>query len=354
MKRDYYEILGVSKNASLDEIKKAYRKLAHQYHPDKGGDAEKFKEINEAYQVLSDPEKRKQYDAFGHSFDSASHSGFYQNVWGSEDFDDVFSRFRDSGFEDFFKDIFGGFDTREKRTRINLDIFIEVEIDLQEAYTGKTFDFSYNRDIICSTCNGQGADSKYGFKTCSVCKGKGKITKTQRILFGSFSSVSRCDFCRGRGQIPEKECSSCNGSGVKSVKENVSISIPPGIEDGAIIKLRGKGNLYPDLGVGDLLVKIKIKPHPVFIRKGANIHSTVDISFVKAVLGGKVEVKTIGGTVILHIPPGTQNQTQFLLRGKGMPKLRGWGDHIVTVNIVVPTKVSTKAKALLKQLESEI
>jgi len=352
MKKDYYEILGVSKDASADEIKRAYRKLAHKYHPDKGGDAEKFKEINEAYQVLSDPEKRKKYDTFGADFEKYAHSGFNQQYWQGADFEDIFSGFGSENFGDFFEDIFSGFGARTKKADQN--IIINVSLTLEEAYLGKTFNIPISRRVSCKTCGGSGADPKYGFKTCPVCKGKGKILKNQRILFGSFSTLTICDNCQGRGKVPEKICNVCQGRGFENVKEDISFTVPPGVEDGSIIAIKGKGNYDLNFGTGDLLVKVNVKPHPIFKTKGPNIYSTVDISYPTAVLGGKIEVKTIQGSVFLEIPPGTQNQTQFRLRGKGMPKGYSFGDHIVTVNIKIPTKVSSKAKILLKELENEL
>lgn len=349
MKKDYYEILGVSRNASQDEIKQSYRRLAHQYHPDKGGDAEKFKEINEAYQVLSDPEKRKKYDAFGHSFEGY---GGTAGVWENVDFGDIFGGFQESSFDDIFSDFFGGFGRRQSKTRQN--IIVDVEISLEEAYFGKTFDLSFSRQVTCQSCRGSGAHPKSALKTCYICKGKGKVSQTKRILFGSFSTVSTCSQCRGRGKIPEKNCAVCDGKGYENLKENISVTIPPGVEDSSIITIKEKGNFDPEGGQGDLLIRVRIKPHPIFVRKGANIYSSADISFPKAVLGGKIEVKTINGKVMLNIPPGTQNKSQFLLKGKGMPKYSGFGDHIVTVNIIVPRKISAKAKLLLKELENEL
>ncbi|MBI4837340.1 MAG: molecular chaperone DnaJ [Candidatus Portnoybacteria bacterium] len=370
MAKDYYEILGVSKSASDDEIKKAYRRLAQQYHPDKaGGEAEKFKEINEAYQVLSDKQKRAQYDQFGTTFERAQAGGGFS---GFNDFRD-FSGFADAfsagggGFSaeggfgdlgDIFSDLFGGrAGSASGRTQRGSDISIGVEISLEEAATGIDKELGIYKSITCPKCEGRGGELGSKIEECPVCYGTGSVTKTKRTGFFSFSRTEICSSCRGLGKKPSQPCSRCGGDGVVKETRKIKVKIPAGIKNEQIIKLSGYGEAAP-LGNrgGDLYVNVYIKPHQHFKRRGDDLHYDLVIHFTQAALGDKIKVPTIEKEVVLKIPPGI-NSGQFIrLRDRGLPRFggRGRGDMIVRVQIKTPKKLSKKAKGLLEELKEEL
>lgn len=363
MARDYYELLGVSRSASADEVKKAFRKKAHELHPDKsGGDAEKFKEVNEAYQVLSNPEKRQQYDQFGQTFDQARRSG------GGPAAGNPFEGFSQAGFQgqrvdfgnlgDIFGDMFNfGFERGGRREpEGGADIEAEIHIPFRQAVFGGEQTFELRRHKPCPHCGGRGAEPGSKLIKCKTCGGSGQVQQTQRTFLGAFQTVQVCPTCHGTGQVPEKPCHVCHGEGRVFEKETVTVKIPAGIDSGQRIRIREKGEAGPHgAPSGDLYLRVIVDPDPVFSRDGDDILSTVEIPLTAAVLGGVVPVPTIDGEVQLKIPPGTSDGKVLILRGHGVPKLRGSSrdDHRVTIRVHIPTKLSAKAKKLLKELQDQ-
>lgn len=373
MARDYYEILGVKRDASPEEIKRAFRELAQKYHPDKpGGDAEKFKEINEAYQVLSDPEKRKMYDQYGESFEQARARGGFG---GFESFRDwatwaeamrgagrgVEFDFEDLGFGDLgdlFSDFFGftGRRPRGAKKKLGRDIEIEMLVDFREAIFGTEREISLDKFVVCPKCEGLGTEPGSKFITCSKCKGSGQVTQTQSTFFGTVRTVSTCPVCGGEGKTAEKKCSQCHGEGRIRKLQKLKIKIPAGIDEGGVIRLTGQGEAGSKGGrPGDLYIHIRVRPDSFFKRRGFNLYSEEEISISQAVLGGKKTIKTIDGEVDLKIPPGTPSGQEFKLSGKGVPYLhnRGRGDQIVKVKIKIPKHLTKKQKELLEKLKEE-
>lgn len=364
MAKDYYKLLGVAKNASEEEIKKAYRRLAQQYHPDKtGGNTEKFKEINEAYQVLSDSQKRAQYDQFGTTFEHGGPGDFGgpgSPFGGFQDFSDIFDIFGGKRKESSFKweDVFEGvFDTGagSATRRRGQDVSIDVTISLVEAAQGAEKEINLYKGVVCSVCRGNGAESGFGFKQCEVCNGKGQIEERRRAGFFSFSQVRECHQCRGRGDRPIKNCSKCGGDGRVKENKKIKIIIPSGIEDGQILRLsnQGEAGLF-GVQPGDLYVAIHILPHSKFRRSGKDIYFQQLISFTQAVLGDKIKVPTLDGDVLLKIPAGIESGSVLRLHGKGIRKGQTKGDLLVEIKIKTPKRVSEKAKKLLSELKKEI
>lgn len=366
--KDYYDILGVPKNASQDEIKKAFYKLAHKYHPDKGGDAEKFKEINQAYQILSDPEKKAQYDRFGTAFEGVPGGapGFEGFNWQNMNFEEPFGfSFNNFGgnfdFSDIFSEFFGG-ETKQRRRTVNhnrgRDLEIKTEITLEEAAFGVRKDISFKTYVICEHCHGKGYEPDSKLKTCPQCKGEGVIREVKRTILGAFTQITECPKCHGRGKIPERPCHVCGGDGRYYDNKMITIDIPQGIRNGETIKIRGEG----EAGIlgnasGDLFIKIFIKPHPVFERKGDDLFMVINISFPEATLGVEKEITLLDHkTIILKIPAGTDSGEIFRLRGKGIKHFNtvGFGDLYVTVKIKTPKNISRKTKELLEDLQREI
>jgi molecular chaperone DnaJ len=370
MAKDYYEILGVPKNASVDEIKRAYRKLAHQHHPDKGGDAEKFKEINEAYQVLGDPQKRAQYDQFGSAFSQTRAGGGFPGFDGFRDFSsyaDAFDFFKgkkggeESGYNfsnlgDIFEEVFGASGSSARRKKRGQDIGIETEITLEEAGRGTEREFNLYKGVVCSRCNGNGAEPGNQIKVCSRCKGRGEVEETTRAGFFSFSQSKICPECRGLGKKPEKFCGQCGGDGRVKQYKTIKIAIPPGIQDGQTISLSGQGEAGTQgSGPGDLYLTVRIRPHKIFERKGDNLFGELEISFTQAILGDRIEMPTLFSRVSLEIPEGVESGAVILLKGKGMPRLngRGSGDMMVRIKIKTPKKISKTQKSLIEKLREE-
>ena len=359
MAKDFYEILGVNKNASDDEIKKAYRKLAHKYHPDKtGGDAEKFKEINSAYQVLSDKSKRGQYDQFGHGFEQR---GGGQPGGGFGGFD--FSGFSQGGgqgfegFEDIFSDIFGGGGFgggRQSARKAGRDIQIDTEINFEEMVSGAQREVTLNRRTTCDVCRGTGGEPGSKEETCPTCQGAGQVRKAVRSGFGTFSQVATCDTCAGAGKVYAQKCHKCRGEGAVKEQQTVKIDVPTGISDGQTISLQGYGEAG-ERGAqsGDLYVTVHVKPHPKFERKGNNVLSEEHIKYSQAVLGDKIDVQTIEGYVKMKIPSGTQSGEIFRIKGQGIPELgrRGYrGDQLVKVIVNIPKNPSRPQKKIIEEL----
>ncbi len=357
-KRDYYEVLGLSKGASEDEIKKAYRKLAKKYHPDVNpGDkeAEKhFKEVNEAYGVLSDSDKRAKYDQFGHAaFDPSFGAGGYGGFNGGGfdmDLGDIFNTVFGGGFG-------GGFGGRSARNgpRRGDTIRVQVTLDFLEAAFGCEKEITVKRTESCKACHGTGAKEGTSAKTCSRCGGTGQVQTTQRTPFGMFSSASPCPECGGKGRIIESPCPECKGSGYVVKRRTIKVKIPEGIDDGQIITLRGEGGSGVNGGSnGDVQVLIAIRPHEIFSRRDSDVYIDFPISFAQAALGAELTVPTIDGKVTYNIPDGTQPGAVFRLKGRGIPRLsgKGRGDQFVRVTVEIPKHLSTKQKEILKQFEN--
>ncbi len=370
MTKDYYNILGISRGASDDEIKKAYRKLAHKHHPDKkGGDEKKFKEINEAYQTLSDKQKRGQYDQFGSTFEQAGAGGAGFEGF---DFSDIFNRARGSGgvkfnfedlggFGDAFGDIFGNRRKEEATIRFRgEDISVDTEIALEEAAKGIERELNIYIRSICPGCHGSGAASGSKIKKCSTCQGSGRVQKTKRTFLGSFAQVETCSDCQGEGSRPEKTCSKCGGDGRVKETRKIKINVPAGIADGQTLQLSGQGEVgfRPASGKsipGDLFITIHVKPHPYFQRKENNIHFVLEISLSQAILGDCVEIPVLGGKVKLKIPAGIQSGKVIKLSGKGLPYLqgRGQGDQMVIIKVKIPEKLTKKQKRIIEEIKKE-
>jgi molecular chaperone DnaJ len=358
MSQDYYKILGVSKGATDDEIKKAYRKMAHKYHPDKkDGDEAKFKEVNEAYQVLGDKQKRAQYDQFGSNFQNA---GGYSGA-GFGGFEDVFRNAQGfsggAGFEDIFSEFFGGGSSKSSRSSRGEDIKIDVTIDLGDSYKGKKVHRSVQKRSECSRCNGDGSEPGTSLKTCPTCNGSGSRVTQVRTMLGVFQQRTTCETCNGDGKIPEKPCTKCNGLGVETREEELTFDIPKGIHDGQTLEVPMKGHAAQHGGrSGNLYVAVHVKEDQRFTRKGNDLHLDIKLPFTELVFGTKVDIEHFDSNLQMKVPAGTNTGEVFRLRGKGMPVLHGGarhGDLFVTVQTEVPNKLSRKAKKLLKELASE-
>lgn len=366
-KRDYYEVLGVSKTATKEEIKKAYRKLAMQYHPDRNPDnkeaEEKFKEAAEAYEILSDDQKRAKYDKFGHA-------GFQggQDFHGFSDVNDIFSHFSDifggafgGGGGSIFDDIFGGGGSRSRGGRgtqqrtgtPGSDMKITLKLTLEEIAKGTTKKVKIKRYKTCGVCNGSGAKNQNSFTTCSVCNGAGEVRQVSRSIFGQFVNISACSNCGGTGKIISEPCPACSGEGRVYSEDTIKISVPAGVHDGSYMSLRGEGNAGKNGGpAGDIIVVFQELPHEYFVREGDDVIYDLFISYPEAVMGTEVEIPTLNGRAKLKIEAGIQPGKFLKMRDKGIQHLNsyGSGDQLVRVNIYVPKKINSKERELLKQL----
>ncbi len=351
---DYYEILGVSKNASPDEIKKAFRRAAIEHHPDRGGNEANFKKINEAYEVLKDPEKRQRYDQFGKAGvgGSAGFNGFngFEGFGGGQN---INFDFGDLGFGDIFNSFFGGGqNTRSSQQQRSQgrDIEAEAEIDFRDAVFGTEIELTINLDDVCEHCKGSTVEPGYELKTCSTCHGNGQVVTVSRTIFGNIQQASICPTCRGTGKIPEKLCSVCKGKGTRLKKQLITLKIPSGIDDGAVIRLREHGEAVAGGSKGDLYVNIRVKADKKFTREGDLILSSEHISMIDAALGTEINVNTIDGLVRMKIPAGTQNGTDFKLSNHGVVHFKGSGRgaHIVTIYVDTPTHLNRRQKELLE------
>ena len=354
-KRDYYEVLGVSRQASDSEIKSAYRKLAKKYHPDiNPGDKEaevKFKEASEAYAVLSDADKKRQYDQFGHAaFEGGAGGGGFD--FSGMDMGDIFG--------DIFGDFFGGGRSRAQSNgpMKGQNVRTTVRITFEEACFGIDKEIDITLKEECSNCHGTGAKPGTSPETCSKCGGKGQVVFTQQSLFGVVRNVQSCPDCRGTGKIIKSKCTDCSGTGYVSKRKKISVSIPAGIDNGQCVGIRDKGEPGVNGGSrGDLLVEVLVSRHPLFQRQDRDIYSTAPVTFVQAALGGDVHIKTIDGEVIYNVKPGTQTDTRVRLRNKGVPSLRNKqvrGDHYVTLVVQVPTQLTQEQKDILLQFDKAV
>jgi len=357
-KRDYYEVLGVSKNASADELKKAYRRLAVQYHPDKeGGDEAKFKEINEAYDVLKDAQKRQRYDQFGHAGVGGNGGGYSGGGNPFEGFNGQNINFDfGGGFGDIFSQFFGGqAGGGQTRTRRGRDVEVNVQLSFEEAVFGVEHKIDLDMEQECRHCHGSTVEPGYEMKTCPTCKGSGQINQVVNTIFGQIQQNTVCGTCGGRGQVPEKPCTVCRGKGTERYKETVTLKVPAGIDDGATIRLKSRGEALAGGERGDLYVNIRVKAHKHFTREGDIILSEEHIPMVDAALGTEIDVETVDGMVRMKVPAGTQSGTDFKLSGHGVPHLQGGkrGAHIVSVVVDIPTKLSKQQKELLEQFGAQ-
>lgn len=358
MSKDYYDLLGVSKSASADEIKTAFRKKAHEHHPDKGGDAEKFKELNEAYQVLGNPEKRQRYDQFGSAaFNGGASGGGYggfggfQNGggFGNMDFEDLGDIF--GGFGDIFG--FGGGRQTSKRQTRGRDMEMSLHLSFMDAAFGLEKEISFSKNISCTHCHGNGSEPGAKVDTCKTCNGSGRVTRLQRTILGNIQTQATCTTCNGEGKIYSQKCTKCSGSGVHRDTVKMTVKIPAGINEGESIRLSGQGEAgEKGAPAGDLYLRIELQAHKKFIREGYDIRTEEKISIKQAILGDKIDIETIHGEVKLKIPEGTQSGTIFKLKEKGVTKLhnRGTGDQYVKVVINIPSHVTKKQKQLLEEL----
>jgi molecular chaperone DnaJ len=356
MSKDYYQTLGVEKSASKDDIKKAFRKLAHEYHPDKKtGNEAKFKEVNEAYSVLSDDQKRSQYDTFGNSqFNGAGSQGFGGGQ-GFGGFD--FSGFQQGagGVEfdlgDIFGDIFGGGRQQARRGR---DISIDISLSFQDAVFGMERTIMLNKVSKCETCHGTGARKGSEMITCQACNGKGKINEVRRSIIGSFSSVRTCDTCHGSGKVPKEKCEVCRGAGVVKRDQDIKVSIPAGIDNGEMVRLSGMGEAVAGSQAGDLYIKVHVERHPLFVKEGSNLLMDLHIKLSDALLGRKVDIKTLDGTITLDVPEGTPFFQVLRVKGNGVPISHNRrGDLLVKVIIDMPKKLSRDVKKSLEELREK-
>ncbi len=359
-KRDYYEILGVSKSASADEIKKAYRKAAVKYHPDKeGGDETKFKEASEAYEVLKDQQKRQRYDQFGHAGvgsdpgGAGSYGGNPFEGFGGFGGQNVHFDFGDGGLGDIFGQFFGGGQQRQQGPKRGRDVETTVQLTFEQAVFGVEEKLTLDMDDECSHCHGSTVEPGHGMKTCPTCKGAGQQTRVMNSIFGQIQQAVTCETCQGTGKVPEQVCSVCKGKGTERRKQVITLKVPAGIDDGATIRLKGHGEAIGGGVKGDLYVHIRVKAHKKFTREGDIILSEEHVGMVDAALGTEIDVETVDGMVRMKVPAGTQSGTDFKLSHHGVPHLRGTqrGAHIVSVVVDTPTKLTKKQRELLEQFE---
>lgn len=355
MKRDYYEILSVGKNASADEIKKAYRKVAMQYHPDRNpGDKnaeEKFKEAAEAYEILSDTDKKSQYDRYGHAGVSGNGRGFSGNM----NMEDIFSQFGDIFGEDLFGNFFGGGRGRSTRGRgvRGSNLRVKIKLTYEEIAKGVTKNIKVKKHVVCNTCSGSGAKDKGSVQTCSTCGGSGQVRRVTNTFIGQMQTVTTCPSCNGEGTTITAKCTNCKGEGKVYGEETVSIDIPAGVQEGMQLNLSSRGNAGERGGMpGDLIILIEEEPHKELQRDGLNVAYDLHITFTDAVFGIQLEVPTIDGRAKIKIPAGTQSGKVFRLKGKGFPAVNSYqkGDQLIHVNIWTPQHLSADEKAMLEKL----
>ncbi len=355
--RDYYEVLGISKSASADEIKKAFRRKAIELHPDKqGGDEAKFKEVNEAYEVLKDQGKRQRYDQFGHAGVGGNAGAGGGNPFGGFNGQNVNFDFGDLGLGDIFGSFFGGGQSggRGQRQARGNDVETRVEISFEQAVFGTEVDVRLNIEDTCSHCKGTTAEPGHNLKACDNCHGSGQVVTATRTIFGNIQQAMVCPTCKGTGKVPEKVCTVCHGKGTEKRVQTVQLKVPAGIDDGATIRLREHGEAIANGPKGDLYVHVRVKAHKHFTREGDLILSEQHVSMIDAALGTEIDTETVDGKVRMKVPAGTQSGSDFKLSGHGVPHLRSEsrGAHIVTIIVDTPTKLTKQQKELLEQFNA--
>jgi molecular chaperone DnaJ len=353
-KRDYYEVLGVGKDASADEIKKAFRQAAIKHHPDKeGGDEAKFKEVNEAYEVLKDPSKRQRYDQFGHAGVGSSAASDGNPFGGGFNGQNVNFDFGDLGLGDIFESFFGGGKRGQGRSgqQRGRDVEARVEIGFEAAVFGTEEELHLNLEDTCEHCKGKTVEPGYELKNCDTCNGSGQVVRVMRTIFGNIQQATPCPTCKGTGKVPEKVCTVCHGKGTQVGKQRIMLKVPAGIDDGATIRLREHGEAVANGPKGDLYVHIRVKAHKKFTREGDLILSEEHITMVQAALGTEIDVDTVDGKVRMKVPAGTQSGADFKLSGHGVTHLQKEtrGAHIVSIVVDTPTKLSKRQKELLEE-----
>lgn len=359
---DYYEVLGVTRNASQEDIKKAFHKLAHKYHPDKGGDEKKFKEINEAYQVLSDKAKRAQYDQFGRVFDQGQPGGGWS--WGAkgspfgsgEEFEFDLGNIGEV-FEEFFGGGFGTGSRGRKQTKKGRDIQVDLEIDLEKTLKESNEKINLRKYIVCQRCQGVGGEPGSKVKECFSCRGAGQVQQVKKTIFGSYTVSATCPECKGEGTIPERPCNVCKGEGRVKGEETIEIKIPAGVDTNQAIRVQGKGEAgRKGIKPGDLFLRILVKKHPDFIRKGDDLLCYAEISYSQAVLGDEIEIKTLEGkNILLQVPSSTESGKILRISGKGIPHFGGYGrgNMYVELKVKTPKKITREQKKLLEELKKQ-
>ncbi len=353
MAKDYYETLGVEKSASKDEIKKAFRKLAGQFHPDKQtGDEAKFKEISEAYAVLSDEKKRAEYDAYGNSYSGGGGGGQGFGGFNWADFQQAAGG--QGGFEfdlgDMFGDMFGGGRSRQNRGR---DISIDIELSFEEAVFGTTRKVLITKNSTCDTCSGNGAKPGTSMVSCETCNGQGRVREVRQTFMGQVQTVRECNVCNGRGQVPKERCGNCAGAGIARKQEEIEVKIPAGIQDGEMIRMTARGEAIPSGTAGDLYIKIHVKKHAQIRREGTTLYSDLRLKLTDALLGTSYKVATLDGGVEIKIPAGIKHGELLRIKNKGVPSQGSRGDFMVKVHIDLPQKLSRKARKLVEELKDE-
>lgn len=354
--KDYYQILGLQKGASKDEVKKAFRKLAAQYHPDKKtGNEEKYKEITEAYAVLGDDKKKAEYDTYGHAFNGGGGGG-QAGGFGGFNWADFAGQqgFNGQGFEFDISDIFENFgfggQARQNRGR---DISIEINLSFKEAVFGSTRKVLVTKNSTCVECKGTGGKPEAGTTTCTTCNGQGKVRETRQSIMGSFTTVRECNVCMGRGQVPKERCGHCAGAGIKRAQEEIEIKVPSGIENGEVIRMTGRGEAITAGQPGDLYVKIHVETYSSIKRDGTTLFTTLPIKLTDALLGGDYKIETLDGVIELKVPAGVSHGELLRVKERGVPTERGRGDFMVRINIEMPKKMSRKAQKLVEELREE-
>lgn len=354
--KDYYEVLGLQKGASKDEVKKAFRKLAAQYHPDKKtGDEAKFKEISEAYAVLGDEKKKAEYDAYGHAFQGAGGGGA-QGGFGGFNWQDFQQAAGGQGFDFDINDIFenfgfgGGGGRRQARGR---DISIDIELSFKESVFGVTRKVLLTKNNTCTHCSGTGAKEGTDMTDCSTCNGNGKVRETRQSIMGSFQTVRECNVCHGTGKVPKEKCGHCAGAGVMRSEDEIEINIPAGIQNGEMIRMTGRGEAIQGGTPGDLYIKVHVKAHETIKREGANLISPLPVKLTDALLGAEYGVETLDGNVKIKIPAGVKHGEMLRIKGKGVEQNGRRGDFLVRISIETPTKLSRKARKLVEDLRGE-
>lgn len=354
MKKDYYDILGVERSASKDDIKRAFRKLAGKHHPDKKtGDEAKYKEITEAYAVLGDEKRRAEYDAYGHAFNGA---GGGQGGFGGFNWGDFQQAGGGQGFEFDLNDIFenfgfGGFGGQQAAR--GRDISIDIELQFKEAIFGYKRKVLLNKNSVCKNCDGSGAKPGTEMITCSTCNGNGKIRETRQSIMGSFSTVRACSTCSGRGKVPKERCGQCAGMGVHRAEEEIEINVPAGVQDGEVIRMTGRGEAIPNGQPGDLYIKLHVKADPNIRREGSNLIQKLPVKLTDALLGNDYTVETLDGAVGIKVPAGVKHGELLRIRGKGVPNNGTRGDFLVQISIEIPNSLSRKARKLVEELRDE-